>query len=83
MALGYCMSCGLLKAILPGAQKWGSREVAWRPVAHWNLIHVECGALCSERNSTPDGDVICPTCGPRDDAEFESTRCEGEHKDIK
>lgn len=34
MALGYCMKCEKLVAIRPGSQKWGSRQVAWYPIAH-------------------------------------------------
>ncbi len=34
MALGYCKTCDKLVPILPGPQKWGTRERTWYPVQH-------------------------------------------------
>lgn len=42
MALGYCMICEQLKAIRPGSQRWGSRQVDWYPVLHDGLDGKRC-----------------------------------------
>lgn len=36
MALGICPTCDRLVTIVPGAQRWGSREREWRTVEHEN-----------------------------------------------
>lgn len=84
-SLGYCMSCFLLKPILPGAQKLGSRECEWRPIAHWNLIHTPCGSLVEREPSGSCGtDVFtCLSCGLVGELSTRTVRCDGEMRDIK
>jgi hypothetical protein len=42
MALGYCPSCDKLVSIVPGPQKWGTREREWRTVDHNTPAGVRC-----------------------------------------
>lgn len=47
MALGYCPTCDRLTQIVPGPQRWGSREREWRTVEHEN----ESGKRCENRRA--------------------------------
>jgi hypothetical protein len=42
VALGICPTCDKLVTILPGVQKWGTREREWRTAEHENQEGVRC-----------------------------------------
>jgi hypothetical protein len=42
MALGICPTCDKIVTILPGTQKWGTREREWRTITHDTPEGVRC-----------------------------------------
>jgi hypothetical protein len=77
MALGYCTYCDTLRNIRPGAQKWGSRECAWYPTAHWINTHEPCGNIVFLTEA-----ATCVKCGLVPVDEVISSRCPGEKKSL-